>query len=209
MINFYKTFFNLINKILKFLNFKQKIFQNINFKIGLNNILLLKKDYADIDNIQKAECKIFSQNGEDGIIAYLLDRLDILKPNFIEIGVGSYIEANTRFLYDRYYPKGIIIDCEKNLKEKVHANINSWKGDLKILEKNIIPDNVNDIIKDNCDFEIDLFSIDIDGIDYWVIEKLNLEKCKIFIAEYNSTFGHKLKVSVPNIKNFDRTQYHY
>ncbi len=209
MINFYKIIFSYLNKIFNFLNIKQKLFQNINFKLGLNNILLLKQDYDKLNNIQNAECKVYSQNGEDGIIAYLLDRLNILKPNFIEIGVGTYIEANTRFLYDRFYPKGLIIDCEKNLKEKVYSNINPWKGDLRVIEKNVTPENIVKTISDNCNFEIDIFSIDIDGIDYWIIEKLDLTKCKIFIAEYNSTFGDKLKVTVPNIENFHRTEYHY
>ena len=44
--------------------------------------------------------------------------LKIIKPKFIEIGVGDYFEANTRFIYERFYPKGLIIDCEKNLKNK-------------------------------------------------------------------------------------------
>ena len=32
---------------------------------------------------------------------------------------------------------------------------------------------------------------------------------KIFIAEFNPVFGPKLKVTVPNIDDFDRTNYHY
>ena len=32
---------------------------------------------------------------------------------------------------------------------------------------------------------------------------------KIFIAEYNPYFGSELEITVPNIKNFNRTNYHY
>ena len=56
---------------------------------------------------------------------------------------------------------------------------------------------------------MDLFSIDIDGIDYWVIKKLPEKISKIFIAEYNPVFGPDLEITIPNINNFDRTNYHY
>ena len=62
---------------------------------------------------------------------------------------------------------------------------------------------------DYCDYEIDLFSIDIDGIDYWIIKKLKNNISKIFVAEYNPVFGSDLEITVPNILGFERTKYHY
>ena len=64
-------------------------------------------------------------------------------------------------------------------------------------------ENVNEILKKNCNFEIDIFSLDIDGIDYWIAEKIKPKISKIFILEYNSTFeGTDLEVTVPNLNNF-------
>ena len=42
---------------------------------------------------------------------------------------------------------------------------------------------------------VDLFSLDIDGIDYWILKKLPKKFCKILVAEYNPYFGDKLKIS--------------
>ncbi len=159
--------------------------------------------------LDQSECKIFSQNGEDGILNYIITMLKIERPNFIEIGVGTYVEANTRFIYDRFAPKGIIIDSEKNLSSKVFSNINSWKGDLRIVEERVSTENINSIISKNCDFEIDIFSLDIDSVDYWIIDKLNSNISKIFVAEYNAVFGSSLAITVPNLKDFDRKKYHY
>ena len=210
MNRYYKFLLNLLVKILYFFKIKKLLVTKIKFDLGLNNILLIQgMNYDNITDIHKTECKVFSQNGEDGIINYLISKLGISRPNFVEIGVGNYTEANTRFLYDRFYPKGIIIDCEKDLEKKVSSNVNLWRGDLKIIEKNINSENINKIISENCNFDIDLFSIDIDGIDYWVIESLNLLNTKIFIAEYNSVFGPDIKVSVPNDLSFSRGKYHY
>ena len=209
MQKFYIIIAKLVSKIINFLNIKKKFTNNINFNLGLNNLLKISDNYNNMTRLDQSECKIFSQNGEDGILNYLITMLKIERPNFIEIGVGSYVEANTRFIYDRFAPKGIIIDSEKNLSNKVFSNINSWKGDLRIVEERVSTENINSIISKNCDFEIDIFSLDIDSVDYWIIDKLNSNISKIFVAEYNAVFGSSLAITVPNLKDFDRKKYHY
>tara|TARA_Y100001970_G_scaffold279255_1_gene386253 strand:+ start:4240 stop:5196 length:957 start_codon:yes stop_codon:yes gene_type:complete len=207
-----------IFKVIKFLtNFLKKtnldkfFFDKVIFNVGLNQISENRKNYENVKNIQEIELKVFSQNGEDGIIDYILTRLGLIpnSTNFVEIGVGNYRESNTRFIYNRFHPKGIIIDCIDDMEHRVKPHVNMWKGDLRICNKKIDADNINEILKNNCNYEIDVFSLDIDSIDYWIIDKLQQNISKIFIAEYNPVFGPDLKVTVPNIKGFDRTKYHY
>ena len=209
MNKFYIFIAKLISKTFGLFNLKKKLITNINYNLGLNNLLLISKNYNDITRLEQSECKIFSQNGEDGILNYIISILKIERPNFIEIGVGSYVEANTRFIYDRFSSKGIIIDIEKNLKNKVFSNINPWKGDLRVIEEKVTTENINIILSKNCDFDVDIFSLDIDSTDYWIINKLKSNISKIFVAEYNAVFGSKLEVTTPNIKNFNREEYHY
>ena len=209
MKNLYINIAKLISKLFSFLNIKKKLITKINYNLGLNNLLIISEKYQAINKLEQSECKIFSQNGEDGILDYIISMLKIKRPNFIEIGVGTYVEANTRFIYDRHSPKGLIIDTEKNLVNKVFSNVNSWKGDLRVVEERVSTENINNIISKNCNFNIDIFSLDIDSIDYWIIEKLKANISKIFVAEYNSTFGSSLEVTIPNLNNFDRKEYHY
>ena len=201
----------IITKFLRKLNLDRIFFDKLFFNIGLNQISENRKNYGNISNIQQIELKVFSQNGEDGIIDYLLTKLNLIphSTNFIEIGVGDYRESNTRFLYNRFHPKGLIIDCIEDMKKKVKPHVNLWKGDLRICNNFINSNNINDILKKYCDYNVDVFSLDIDGIDYWIIQKLKKNISKIFIAEFNPVFGPKLKVTVPNIDDFDRTNYHY
>ena len=201
----------VITKLLRKLNLDRIFFDKIFFNIGLNQISENRKNYDNIDNIQQVELKVFSQNGEDGIIDYLLTKLKLIphSTNFIEIGVGDYRESNTRFIYNQFHSKGVIIDCINDMKKKVKPHVNLWKGDLRICNSFINSNNINEILEKNCDFDVDVFSLDIDGIDYWIIQKLKKNISKIFIAEFNPVFGSKLKVTVPNIDNFDRTNYHY
>ncbi len=212
MIN--KFIFKLIKLITNFLkktNLDKFFFDKVIFNVGLNQISENRKIYENVKNIQEIELKVFSQNGEDGILDYILTRLGLIpnSTNFVEIGVGNYREANTRFIYNRFHPKGIIIDYIDDMERKVKPHVNMWKGDLRICNKKIDADNINEILKKNCNYEIDVFSLDIDSIDYWIIDKLQQNISKIFIAEYNPVFGPDLKVTVPNIKGFDRTKYHY
>src|ERR1700739_3724812 len=53
---------------------------------------------AIIKNIHLSEFQVFSQWGDDGIIQFLVNYLDIKNKTFIEFGVQDYKEANTRFL---------------------------------------------------------------------------------------------------------------
>ena len=178
--------------------------------IGNSHLLNMRKNYDSIKALNELDYKIFSQNGEDGIIDYLLKRLKIYKPKFIEIGVGDYTECNTRFVFERTSSKGLIIDCINDFENKVKRNIKLWRGDLKIIEKMINSNNIIETLnKNNFLKNLDLFSLDIDGTDYWIIKKLPKNFAKIAVLEYNSTFGPNLNITVPDIQNFKRSDYHY
>lgn len=180
------------------------------YMIGLSHILSSRKYYSKVSLLSDVDYKIFSQNGEDGILDYLLTSLAIENPKFLEIGVGDFTECNTRFIFDRCSAKGTIIDCINNFEEKVKKNVELWKGDLKIINKKINSENIGDLIENSdCFFNLDIFSLDIDGIDYWIINELPENFAKIVVLEYNPLFGSNLEVTVPNLPDFDRSSYHY
>ena len=202
----------MINKI--FIKILNKLFKNYFDKkllmLGTSHILNMRKNYKNISNLNEVDFKVFSQNGEDGIIDYLLFSLQIEKPKFIEIGVGDYYESNTRFLFERSSGDGLIIDIIDNFQKRVKKNIRLWRGNLKILNRKIDSENILATLKEFNFFDnIDLFSIDVDSIDYWILEKMPKKFCKLIVAEYNPYFGSNLEISVPNDKNFDRSKYHH
>ena len=172
---------------------------------------LLKNElkYENFKNINEAELKIFSQNGEDGIIDFLLFKLFIKNPKFVEIGVENYDESNTRFLYESSDSRGLIID-ESFDTEELKNKLEYWKGRINLVKELINTGNIISILeKEKFINNLDVFSIDIDGIDYWIIKKLPKKISKIFIAEYNPVFGPDLEVTIPNLDNFNRTKYHF
>ena len=150
MKNLYKKILIKITNILK----KSKSYTIQKILMVLSNILILKsrKFYDQYSNIEDAELKIFSQNGEDGIIDFLVTKLNIKKPSFVEIGIGDYSEANTRLLYEMYYGEGLVVDINKNLKEKVSSNVSIWRGNLNVLEKSITSKNIKEILSNYVNF---------------------------------------------------------
>ena len=104
----------------------------------------------------------------------------------------------------------MVVDKNKNLEKKVSKIVKLWKGDLIIAETAVTSENILYILNSNeFDNNLDVFSLDVDGIDYWIIESLPEKLSKIFILEYNPTFGPNLEITIPNLNDFDRRKYHY
>ena len=89
----------------------------------------------------------------------------------------------------------------QNLEKKVSKIVKLWKGDLTIIETAVTSENILHILNSN-DFDnnLDVFSLDVDGIDYWILEVLPEKLSKIVVLEYNPTFGPNLEVTIPNLK---------
>ena len=61
---------------------------------------------------------------------------------------------------------------------------------MTIKEEFIENGNINSLLSGyNFNENLDLFSLDIDGIDYWVLNELPVKFSKIAVIEYNANFG--------------------
>jgi hypothetical protein len=69
-------------------------------------------------------------------------------------------------------------------------------------------ENINDLVSSHgFAGEIDLLSIDIDGIDYWVWEQLTSCRPRVVIVEYNPFLGADRSVTIPYDPEFDRHRF--
>jgi hypothetical protein len=163
-----------------------------------------------VASLAEAEFQVYSQWGEDGILQYLLARVAPRSRSFVEFGVQSYTESNTRFLLVHDNWSGLVIDSSQEFIDFIRGDAISWRHDLTALCAFITRDNINDLIAQRFAGEdLGLLSVDIDGNDYWVWQAVNRVKPEIVVCEYNSVFGPKLAVSVPYSADFYRTQAHH
>lgn len=165
-----------------------------------------------LPDIRDAEFKVFSQFGEDGILQYLIRQTRISHElhTFVEFGVETYDEANTRFLLINDNWRGLIMDgCDDNIA-KVKESPIYWRHAVTAVAAFIDAENINRLIADaGFAGEIGILSVDIDGNDYWVWDRIDVVNPIIVVAEYNSVFGPDLAVTVPYDPNFVRGKAHH
>ena len=163
-------------------------------------------------SLHEVEFKVFSQFGDDGILQYLIHHLSVpkLSQTFVEFGVENYEESNTRFLLMSNNWRGLIMDGSEGNMQFVQNSSYYWKHDLTAKAAFIDAENINDLISSaGYSAEIGILSVDIDGNDYWVWDKIDVVNPIIIVAEYNGVFGFKQALSVPYNPIFRRTQAHY
>lgn len=154
--------------------------------------------------------RIFSQSNEDGLIQYLISQVPIPNKMFIEFGVESYTESNTRFLLLHDNWQGLVMDGAKEKLDVLMGSTIYWQHDLVAIPSFITRDNINDLILSRgFPKDIGILSVDIDGNDYWIWEAIDCIRPRIVICEYNPIYGDKLCVSIPYEENFVRTDAHY
>jgi hypothetical protein len=167
---------------------------------------------APLHYLQDAEFKVFSQYGEDGILQYLIRETGLSRGEqiFVEFGVQNYLESNTRFLLMNDHWRGLIIDGSKTYMDSVRNQDLYWRHDLAAIDAWIDRDNINQLIGDaGFSGDIGILSVDIDGNDYWVWERIEVVNPVIVVVEWNSVFGPKHAISVPYDPVFQREKAHY
>lgn len=169
-----------------------------------------KNENQILKDIKKSEYKIFSQWGDDGIIQFLVNYLDIENKIFIEFGVENYKEANTRFLLMNNNWKGIIFDGNKEYINQIKNERLYWEYDLTAQAYFVTKENINMILKKfKLPKDIGLLHIDIDGNDYFIWKEITDLNPVIVIMEYNSVFGNSNPWTIPYKKDFFRTKAHF
>jgi hypothetical protein len=152
----------------------------------------------------------FSQKGEDGIIDYLLTGLNNPVKYFIEIGSGNGLENNTSFL--SHIKKFAGLQIEGN--PLAHNDALIIKPFLIECLNLFVEEKTIETLYEKALFKNpDVFSIDIDGMDYYMMTRL-LDlglRPKIVVVEYNSAFGPQMSITIPYNAAFDMfdTQYPY
>jgi hypothetical protein len=164
----------------------------------------------DINDIHANEFKVFSQWGEDGIIQFLIDKVPIKNKIFVEFGIGSYSECNSRFLLKNNNWSGLVIDGSPQNIQRLQQESLCWQYNLQTECSFITKDNINQIISDkNISGDIGILSVDIDGNDYWIWDVINCIQPRIVICEYNSLFGATKKVTTIYDPKFVITDAHF
>ena len=136
---------------------------------------------------------IYSQNGEDGIIEYIFNKLDIKNGKFIEFGAwdGKHL-SNTYNLFNKGW-NGIYIESDLDKYKTLKNNFINDIDQICCLNKMVgykKNDNLDSIIEKTkfSNSEFDFISIDVDGLDYYIFKAMDKYLPKVISIEVNA--GH-------------------
>jgi len=141
----------------------------------------------------------YSQNGEDGIINQLLQRIpsESLNKWCVEFGAWDGVHlSNTCNLIRNSEYKAVLIEASKkkfrDLQRNFPSNNVTKINKFVTFEGSNTLDNI--LIETQIPSDFDFLSIDIDGCDYWIWDSLVLYYPKVVCIEFNPT--------MPNIVDY-------
>ncbi|MGH9405184.1 MAG: hypothetical protein ACRD3D_05010 [Terriglobia bacterium] len=152
--------------------------------------LLARPRYGDPKRLNRHEHKVFSQTGEDGIIAEIFRRVGVTNRVFAECAPGDGIENNTLYLLTLGW-KGCWIESKLENVVRIAAVCKNKidDGSLAVQQQSVTAENIESLFDNAClPLEFDLLSIDIDGNDFWVWKAIERFRPRVVVIEYNATF---------------------
>ena len=164
----------------------------------------------DLTNPTTWEFSGFSQNGEDGILDVLRQQLVSCNRYFIEIGSADGIENNSAWLVMAQKYNGIMIEGNSLLVERANRTVASGSIGAECRNMFVTRENVHGLKAMAFHHDPDIFSLDIDGNDYYIAQAI-LDcgfRPKIIVVEYNSVFGHDRSITVEYRADFVFTKVH-
>lgn len=148
------------------------------------------------DDLTRYEYKVFSQNGEDGVLVELLNRVGAQTRFFVEFGIGDGTEGNCVYLADVAGWSGLFIEADP----VSHASL-SHKYDgtrVRTLQEMVTPESLQDQLdRSGVPLDLDVLSIDIDGNDLWVWKAVDRYRPRIVVVEYNASMDRDVVRSTP------------
>jgi hypothetical protein len=156
---------------------------------------------ADPRALNHFEAQLFSQSGQDGILAELFRRLGVNVGTFVEfgVGVGGGFETNTTALLLQGW-RGLWIEASEAAVAEIATSFREVidGGRLRVKRSLVTPNNIAGLLRDGgIEPGFDLLSIDIDGNDLHVWQALREHQPKAVVIEYNSFFPATIDWCMP------------
>jgi hypothetical protein len=129
------------------------------------------------EDLSLSELRVYSQNGEDGVLEKIFELIGTTNKYYVEFGVEDGTQCNTRYLREVYGWQGLMMDGS-------HAN-----QTLNLQQEFIIAENIEELFqKYGVPEEFDLLSIDTDFNDFYIWHAIEHYKPRVVCIEHNGMF---------------------
>jgi hypothetical protein len=155
----------------------------------------------------EVEFRAFSQNGEDGILLYIFSLIGTTNNICVEICAADGIQCNSANLILNHGFTGLLVDGDEKAIERGRAfysrHPDTFSFPPRFAHAWVDRETVNALIaRHEIGGEIDLLSIDLDGVDYWVWDAIDVIKPRVVVVETQCIWGTDRSVTVPYSPDF-------
>lgn len=151
--------------------------------------LLVQARYQDQKRLNRYEGQVFSQNGEDGIIAEIFSRIGAVSRVFLEVGAGDGMENNTAYLLFQDW-SGFWFDSDESNVQAIYKSFGQSirKNRLSVAREFFVGEGAAEILgKHQVPQEFDLLSLDVDRNTSWIWRSLAEFRPRVVVIEYNAS----------------------
>jgi len=140
------------------------------------------------------EFRNYSQNGEDGILLYILALIGMKTRKCVEICAGDGVECNAANLILNHGYDAVLVDGDEGniaIADEFYARHRETHGFPPRAVKHWIErETIDRFLRDHgMAGEIDVLTIDIDGNDYWIWNAIECSAPRVVVVEYDNSWG--------------------
>jgi len=160
----------------------------------------LRQDTMEwIRHLPSREFRMFSQNGEDGVLEAIFEAIGSTNQLYAEFGVEDGSERNSRWLQEEHAWGGLLMDGS-------HTNLT-----INLRREIVTAENIEALFSVyGVPSRPDLISIDLDFNDFHVWAAIKSYQPRVVICEYNAAIPPNESRTVPYdaSRTWDGTSYH-
>jgi hypothetical protein len=169
--------------------------------------LLALQGKEHLPNLRDAGFRKYSQFEEDGILLYLFSLIPPINRTCVEICAGNGRECNTANLIINHGWWGHLFDGNARNVEVATQFFAEHKDTFlhppRFSKAWITAENVNELItQSGAAGPIDLLSLDIDGMDYWVWKAITVIQPQVVVCEIHNPIPADKALTVPYSPDF-------
>lgn len=151
--------------------------------------------------------RVFSENDEDGLLLYIFSLIGTTNKQCLDVAYAGPQGANTTNLICNWGWNGLLIESNAQGVETSNRFFAQHKDTYiyppTVIQAWVTAENINELCERNgLTGEIDFLSLDMDGVDYWILKSLHIVKPRVLIVEYQDIWGPDRAVTVPYKPDF-------
>lgn len=147
-----------------------------------------------------------AQQGEDGILLFIFALAGHGSRRAVEMCAGNGIECNSANLILHHGWDALLLDGNpRNIetgKQFYAKHFETRRVSPRLRRAWITVDNAQQLVDDHgFGDNLDFLSLDMDGVDYWIMQALGVRP-RVIVCEYNNRLPAGMRITVPHVKKF-------